>query len=170
MALGLGLAVAKTLLQVSRIQLTIGFVDKPIHSCRRSLIQQGGYLQFHDHTWHSWREHTTQIPDSWRNLGWAVHTKHQWRGFCEAHRERILDTEDDQGNINPVVLLESGWTKEGKEAWKNDNGADDPYCWKTSDTTSSGGEETRQKNVHVVYIVKFYWIPSINIWSCLVLS
>ena len=45
---------------------------------------------------------------------------------------------------------------EGKEAWKNDNGADDPYCWKTSDTTSSGGEETRQKNIHVVYIVKFY--------------
>ena len=45
---------------------------------------------------------------------------------------------------------------EGKEAWKNDNGADDPYCWKTSDTTSSGGEETRQKNIHVVYILKFY--------------
>ena len=78
------------------------------------------------------------------------------RGFCEAHRERILDTEDDQGNINPVVLLEFGWTKEGKEAWKNDNGADDPYCWKSSDSTSSGGEETRQKIIHVVYIVKFY--------------
>ena len=120
MALGLGLAVAKTLLQVSRIQLTIGFVDKPIHSCRRSLIQQGGYLQFHDHTWHSWREHTTQIPDSWRNLGWAVHTKYQWRGFCEAHRERMLDTEDDQGNINPVVLLDG--LRKGRRLWRTTTG------------------------------------------------
>ena len=50
----------------------------------------------------------------------------------------------------------SGWTEDGKEAWKNDKGADDPYCWKTSDTTSSGGEETRPKNIRIVYIMKIY--------------
>ena len=54
----------------------------------------------------------------------------------------------------------SGWTEDRKEPWKQDEAYDDVHCQKTSDTTSSGGGETRPKNIRVVYIIKIYWIPT----------
>ena len=49
--------------------------------------------------------------------------------------------------------FEVDWT----EAWTNHgHNGDDYHCQKESDSTSYGGEETRPKNIRVVYIIKIF--------------
>ena len=54
---------------------------------------------------------------------------------------------------------QSGWednTDIDKGPWENEDGVFDPNCKKESSVTSYGGDETRPKNIRVVYIMKIY--------------
>ena len=55
----------------------------------------------------------------------------------------------------------SGWTQDEDmkkyNEWENDGGDPDPNCYKRKRTGSYGDDETRPKNIRVIYIMKIYW-------------
>ena len=54
----------------------------------------------------------------------------------------------------------SGWGESGiydSDPWKNNmDSADDPYCYREHIVFGTEGEETRPKNIRVIYIMKIF--------------
>ena len=50
----------------------------------------------------------------------------------------------------------SGWSPSNihKGEWENNSGERDPNCEKSSKVSTTGGSETRPKNIRVIYIMK----------------
>ena len=78
-------------------------------------------------------------------------------------KSKVLLTEEDQVKTLTYtdhwlhqVGCPAGWTEIGRYGWENMVGQPDPHCKKTSTVTGSGGDETRPKNIRVIYIMKVY--------------
>ena len=59
------------------------------------------------------------------------------------------------------VSCYSGWSEEPSmkneiNEWENYGGKPDPNCYKIKRTGSYGDDETRPKNIRVIYIMKIY--------------
>ena len=80
-----------------------------------------------------------------------------------SHKSNVLATENDQVKTLSYtdhwlhqVGCPAGWTEVGRYGWENMFGQTDPHCKRTSTVTGSGGDETRPKNIRVIYIMKVY--------------
>jgi len=120
-----------------------------------------------------------ELPDGWKECDGSQIVGGIWNGqytpningqerFLRGSSEnRVLDIEDDEVRghthkytdyalFSVFTGVPAGWTEWKREGWEQGDDNDDHYCYKESDTTSSGEGETRPKNIRVVYIIKIY--------------